>query len=237
MQGGEASVTSAEMTRRITIVAACGLAGLGLLLLFRSMDSDRAAAAEKPVASIAPAPEEVPDAPVVLPRREPIKRPKLNAFTEPAPEFAPEFQLGDEALAWERRIDVITAAAGLTDAVKARLLLEMLPGLPEEALDAATREAMERLPDRDHGIAQTRLLDPQTHGMVLSVLFADLLERPDVVALPALLTLAKVPAHPFAHEARVNLELLTSQHFGRNWSQWEAEVQRRIGKEPAPAPQ
>ena len=64
------------------------------------------------------------------------------------------------------------------------------------------------------------MINPQTHGMVLSVLFDDLLERPDEITLPVLLTIARTPTHPLAPEARDNLELLLGTNFGADWMKW-----------------
>jgi hypothetical protein len=74
----------------------------------------------------------------------------------------------------------------------------MLPTLPAEALQRGTELAMQFLRDKDYALVRPRLLDPQTHGMIASVLFADLLERPDEIALPALLAIARIPSHPYA---------------------------------------
>lgn len=145
-----------------------------------------------------------------------------------APSLAPRLALNTGPLSWEQRIAAVTAARGMDDGAKARQLLDMLPTLPEEALGSATREAVERLPDKAYGAARERMINPQTHGMVLSVLFDDLLERPDEVALPVLLTIARTPAHPLAPQARDNLELLLGTNLGADWMKWDAEIRRTL---------
>ena len=124
------------------------------------------------------------------------------------------------------RIERVTAAPGLSETAKAKMLLGMLNSLPPEGLETAAREAGERLPDSAYAVASATLLNPQTHGRVLGVLFADLLERPDALALPALLEMARNPAHPFAPAARENLELLLGKNFGSDWPKWDAEIRR-----------
>ena len=74
------------------------------------------------------------------------------------------------------------------------------------------------------------LLDSKTHGQVLSVLFADLLERPDDVALPALLALAEQPRNPWAPSALDDLRLLLGADYGRVWPRWEEAVRARLAR-------
>jgi hypothetical protein len=97
--------------------------------------------------------------------------------------------------------------------------------MPPEAFPRLVEEATDRLPDRYYpSVALPLLLDPNTHGLVASALFTDLLERPDSITLPALLSLARTPRHPFAQPARESLALLLGADFGANWSQWERAV-------------
>jgi hypothetical protein len=141
--------------------------------------------------------------------------------------LAPELDLGAAALPWERQIGAVTAAQ-LSNPAKARMLLAMLPSLPEEALETSAREAADRLPDKDYSEIQGILLNPRTHGAVLSVFMADLLERPDSIALPVLLAIAQSPDHPYATAARDDLELLLGRDFGNDWTQWAAEVRHAL---------
>jgi hypothetical protein len=91
------------------------------------------------------------------------------------------------------------------------------------------QQAVEHLPDSDYTtIALPVLTDPKTHGQVLSVLFADLSERPDAIALPALLTIARNPAHPFSSAALDDLRLLLRANFSTDWPRWEQAVQQAL---------
>jgi hypothetical protein len=137
----------------------------------------------------------------------------------------PPILLQAGTLPWERQIAAITDRTDVPDRLKARLLLQMLPGLPEEAIGTAAEQAVQRATDADYpSIVLPTVLDAHTHGTAMSVLFADLMERPDAVALPALLTIARNPAHSYAPFAKDNLSLL----IGRDAAQWEAEIQRRV---------
>jgi hypothetical protein len=149
--------------------------------------------------------------------------------TPAAPQSAPHVEFEVENLAWETRIEQVTAAAGLSGSAKAQQLLEMLPTLPAEALQRGTELAMQFLRDKDYALIRARLLDPQTHGMIASVLFADLLERPDEIALPALLAIARIPSHPYAEAARDNLELLLGKtKIDPQSGQWEMEIRHAL---------
>ena len=142
----------------------------------------------------------------------------------------PALALTSGPLAWEQQLADVTArrndAAG-----QARELFALLPRLPAEALAAAAHQAVERLPNADYAaIALPVLTDAQTDGQVLRVLFADLMERPDAITLPALLSLAQKPTHPFSPAARDNLRLLLGANFGADWTQWEAAVQAALAR-------
>ena len=142
---------------------------------------------------------------------------------------APTLPLDAGPLAWERQIADIANRSNVPDLLKARLLFQMLPGLPEEALAQTAESAAGLLADKDYAaVALPTVLDPRTHGRAMSVLFADLMERPDALALPALLAIARDPKHPFAPAALDNLQLLLGADFGSEWAKWDAEIRRRI---------
>ena len=147
---------------------------------------------------------------------------------DPGHILPPHLELVRGELPWERQIDAVLTSSALSESAKAQRLFAILPSLPEEALDRAARQAIERLSDRDYSVASRRLTDPATHGQVSSVLFEDLLQRPDAVALPTLLRVARAADHPFTEPARENLELLLGKNFGTDWAAWEAEIRRAL---------
>ena len=148
--------------------------------------------------------------------------------------LAPKLALARGPLPWEQQIESITGARDLTDPVKARRLLAMIAALPEDAFTAASEAAVKRLPDAEYNsVALPVVTDPQTHGLVASVLFADLMERPDAITLPALLRIARTPNHPYAKFAHDNLDLLVGEDFGADWPKWEAAVQKTLAGEKA----
>lgn len=143
---------------------------------------------------------------------------------DPEMQRPPPLELSTGPLQWETQL-AEAARRGRDARGKAREILALVPRLPEEALATAAEQAVERLPDADYAATVLPVLTaPQTHGQVLSVLFADLMERPDTITLPALLTIAQNPAHPFAPAALDNLRLLLRGDFGTDWKRWSAAV-------------
>ncbi len=161
---------------------------------------------------------------------EPAAVPSGTVPVEPAPGDISLSGLGTGKLFWEQRVEAVERAAHLGDAQKAREILGLLPSLPDEALESATQSAVRCLSDSEYQPARVLLLNPKSHGRVLSVLFADLLERRDAVLLPALIAIARTPSHPLGKAARDNLEFLVGKDFGVNWGQWEQAAERLISE-------
>lgn len=154
----------------------------------------------------------------------PLKLQPTPEIGEPAPNSPPKLEVQTGQLPWELQIDTFLARS-IPEQEKAAWLLAQVRSMPTEAFPRLAQEATDRLPDRYYSsVALPTLLDPQTHGSVESVLFTDLLERPDSIALPALLSLARTPGHPFAESARESLALLLGDNFGSDWAQWERAV-------------
>ena len=179
-------------------------------------------------------PEPIPLAPVEDRMREAIRLPAEGAapvaeLVTPEPRLAPKLELARGKLPWEEAIESVTGAADLNDTAKSRRLLAMIPAFPEQAFATAAEEAVKRLPDADYNsVALPVVTNPQTHGLVASVLFADLMERPDAITLPALLRIAQIPNHPYARFAHDNLDLLLGEDYGADWLKWDAAVRKTL---------
>ena len=121
----------------------------------------------------------------------------------------PPVFLGSGDAPWESTIEEIANRADVPDRIKARLLIQMLPGLPDEAVAKAAEEAAIRLSNADYkAVLLPTLLDPHTHGMAMSVLFADLMKRPETISIPILQSIAQDPSHPYSPFASDNLRLM-----------------------------
>lgn len=180
---------------------------------------------QSPIASVV----EIPKArtPDILPPYPP--RPEAGVSLK-VPGLAPILLAGRNSAPWEKTIDAVIERTDLSDAVKARSLIQMLPGLPAEVLARAAEEAATRLSDADYtNVLRPTLANPQTHGMAMSVLFADLMQRPGSIALPILASIAQDPKHPYSQNARENLQFLLRQDFGSDWAKWNEAIRNRIG--------
>ncbi len=142
----------------------------------------------------------------------------------------PPLPLQTGELAWEARIRSVLSREKATDAEKARGLFALLPTMPAEGAETCAEEAVKRLPDAEYRHAQAAVTNPGTYGLALGVLFADLMERPDNLRLPTLVTIARNSSHPYAGPARDNLELLLGQDFGGDWPRWEAAVRAKLNR-------
>lgn len=216
------------MKYRIAMISlAVALASLAVLVA----RGGRREAAPEPVQVPAPAPdvaEQMRDSiRVPVDGNEPASEP-----ASPEPPLAPKLQLERGKLAWEQTIESVTGAGNLSETAKAQRLLSLIPSLPENGLATAAEEAMNRLPDADYNaVALPVVANPQTHGSVESILFGDLMERPDAITLPALLRIAQIPNHPYAKFARENLDLLLGEDFGADWVKWDAAVRKTLASE------
>ena len=143
--------------------------------------------------------------------------------------LAPPLALEQGTLPWEEKIEGVLRDGSLNNTAKARRLIAMFPELPADGLATAAEECVERLPDADYdAVALPAIASPKTHGAAANVLFADLMERPDAITLPALLRIAQIPNHPYARFARENLRLLLDDDFGSDWPKWDAAVRSAL---------
>jgi hypothetical protein len=144
------------------------------------------------------------------------------------PALLPPLALQSGELPWEKQVRGVLERKDLADPAKSRMLLEMVQSLPVEGRETATEEAIKRLPNTDYRVAQPMIVNPGTYGLALSVLFADLMQRPAVIKLPTLLEIARIPQHPYAGPARENLQLLLGADFGIDWNRWDAAVRTAV---------
>ena len=142
--------------------------------------------------------------------------------------LAPHLPLSGDLLPWEAAVQYILDSP-TPPGVRAQALFGLLSRVPEEALATTTEQATAWLRDRDYSATAAPLIkNPATHGAILSAMFADLMERPDSIALPTLLAIARQPSHPFASAARDNLSLLLGQNRGADWPAWEREIRQHL---------
>jgi hypothetical protein len=217
------------MIRQILVIVTCLVAVAIALLVFGVSTRKESATQVSPILLSTPEPI----APALITDSAPPSVPAPGTVVRPltegaAPERPPMIALDAGPLLWEQQL-AAASARGKDATGNAREILALLPTLPEEALATAAEQAIERLPDSSYSaIALPVVTNPKTHGQVMSVLFADLMERPDAVTLPALLSIARNAAHPYSSAALDNLQLLLKTDHQTNWPQWERAIQRAL---------
>ena len=126
---------------------------------------------------------------------------------------------------WEKKIDDILASESDGDAQKARKLLALLPGLPEDGQVEVVTHASNLTSDDQYAALGRLLTNPRTPTEVLDLLMSDLANRTNTVKLPTLLQVARTADHPNSEEAKNLLELYLENDYGTNWAAWEEAVQ------------
>lgn len=149
-----------------------------------------------------------------------------------APAKAPDVALDAGPLTWEKQLEAILQEPPSSE--KGAQLLALLPSLPEEAYGPATEQALDWLSDADYtNAALPLLLNANTHGAILAELYRDIVDRPAMLSLPALLTIARTPEHPYAAPAHETLATLMGEDLANDWVSWDAAVRQRLAAEPA----
>jgi hypothetical protein len=210
---------------RLLAIAATTIGAAALLLMFGG-NSQQAQVIMFPVTpppAPTPAATPAPDEPAGG-----AETPKPDAVDTNAPAPAP-LALSTDSPAWERQLEAVAGPPPKSAAEISRAIFALLPALPEEALAAAAERAVDALPNGDYtAVALPVVTNPRTHNRAMSVLFSDLMERPDAIALPALLQIARNPEHAFAPSAKDNLQLLLKADFGSDWARWGIAIQQAL---------
>jgi hypothetical protein len=213
------------MKNLIAVLAVVGAAVAVTILVMRSSDRLPGSVRGQEVAS-------TPQIETTVPANAPAISEEARREPEPAPPdvpLAPPLVLEQGALPWEQKIENVLRDGSLSNTAKARRLLALLPELPADGLATAAEECIARVPDADYNaVALPVIANPQTHGAVANVFFADLMERPDAITLPALLRIAQIQNHPYAKFARENLQLLLDEDFGSDWQKWDAATRSAL---------
>src|SRR3954452_3375301 len=139
-----------------------------------------------------------------------LVHPTPDPNTGAAPAKAPEIALDAGPLTWEKQLQDILQDPPSSE--KAAQLLALLPSLPEEAYGPATEQALDWLADADYtNAALPLLLNTNNHGAVLAEPYREIADRPAMLSLPALLTIARTPEHPYAGPAHDTLATLRGE--------------------------
>lgn len=133
---------------------------------------------------------------------------------------------------YESQIDqVLRSNVGETQTAK--VLINMLPTLPEDGQVEAAQHIANLLPDSDYQSVLPTLLNPNTPESVSSVLFSDLMNRGDATKLNAFLEIAKVANHPNHEEALSDLQIFLDNDYGNDWAKWKTAITDYLAKQAA----
>jgi len=167
------------------------------------------------------------------PQVELVKATAPQAISTPAPK--PEKSgttAAVEVPIYESQIDqVLRSNVGETQTAK--ILINLLPTLPEDGQVEAAQHIANLLPDTDYQSVLPTLLNPNTPESVTSVLFTDLMNRSDATKLNAFLAVAQVPSHPNQEESLSDLQIYLDHDYGTDWAQWKAAINDYLAKQAA----
>lgn len=110
-------------------------------------------------------------------------------------------------------------------------LLAMMPGLSTAAQVEATQHMVNLLDDANYQPALNMLLGQGTPQEILQVIYADLLNRPNSLKLPALSAVMGVPGHQLHPEALETLRIFIGQDYGADATAWNQAVAMFLKKE------
>lgn len=139
---------------------------------------------------------------------------------------------GEPEQPWEKAINQLLDSDEENEKVAASLAA-LAPTLPLEGQVEAIQHMVNLLDDEQYALAQNMVMNPGLHPDVREVLFSDVLDRPNNVKLPVLLTLLGSPGHPLRTEAHTNLQAVIGQDLGESPMLWSQPVQAFLEREAA----
>jgi hypothetical protein len=122
------------------------------------------------------------------------------------------------AAATARMSEVLSSRA--SSSAKAQALVTVFPQLPADAQSDAVRHIVNLLPDNAYPSFATQLTNANISAAVRSVIYADLLQRPNALKLPWLLAMARSPGVGQATGAAALLQATLREDHGTNWDAW-----------------
>lgn len=159
-----------------------------------------------------------------------VPSPSSNHLSTPVPPLAGTNVIAD----WEDRLETILGREDEDASAKAKRLLEIFPRLPEDGQASFAQHLANLTDDKDFAPTLAPYLTaPNTPGLVLDVLLADLLNRPNNVKLPILLDVARAcPDQKAAGEAKEILTLFLDEDHGADWPAWDTKLKQWLADNP-----
>lgn len=187
------------------------------------------------------------------PKNEPTRRPAPlpegggfgadTAFTPspPARDSAPieeavESSPDEELLAelpmqpWEEAINRVLESDEENQQVAAQLMA-LFPNLPPEGQVEAMQHMVNLSDDDSYQNAAAKLLNPATSEDVSGVIYSDVLDRPNNVKLPVMVSILRTPGHRLRDETLNTLQIFLGEDLGDNPQAWNVAVQNFLARE------
>lgn len=141
----------------------------------------------------------------------------VGAYTVP---LTPDSKAAAAAAA--RMSEVLGSSA--SSSAKAQSLVALFPQLPAAAQPGAAHHIVNLLPDSAYSSFATQLTNANASAEVRTVIYTDLLHRPNALKLPWLLAMARSPGVSQATAAAALLQATLREDHGMNWDAWSERI-------------
>ena len=138
---------------------------------------------------------------------------------------------------WEAAINGILESDEENAQVAAKLQA-LVPTLPPDAQVEAVQHMVNLTDDESYQNAAAMLLNPATSPEVAEVIYSDVLNRPNTVKLPLMVSVLRTPGHRLRGETLSTLQIFIGEDLGDNPEAWNVAVQNYLvleGQEAAAA--
>jgi hypothetical protein len=131
---------------------------------------------------------------------------------------------------WEAAINRILESDEENAQVAAQLMA-LAPSLPPDGQVEAVQHMVNLTDDESYQNAAAMLLNPATAEDVAEVIYSDVLNRPNTVKLPVMVSILRTPGHRLRDETLSTLQIFLGEDLGDNPEAWNAAVQNYLAKE------
>jgi hypothetical protein len=131
---------------------------------------------------------------------------------------------------WEAAINEILESDVENQQV-ATQLMALLPTLPSDGQVEAMQHMVNLTDDENYHDATAMLLNPATSEDVAEVIYSDVLNRPNNVKLPVMVSILRTPGHRLRDETLSTLQIFLGEDLGNNAEAWNLAVQNYLTRE------
>lgn len=224
----------------IAIVAVIAIVGVGVAV---GLLAGRHAGVVPPVVTQAPTDGGTQPHPVVDSHADPIIIDTPHPVVDPVivARSAPDSQTSNLAVAptnttlvdtnWEDKIDAIIGSDD-PDTNKVKQLYALFPTLPPDGQEEVAQHLSNLVEDDNYGPLGDMLKNDKLPEGVLDELLADVLNRPNSIKLPELLSVASDANNAKSSEAKDLLELYLGEDYGSDWNNWSQHMTNWLQQNP-----